>query len=181
MTADKTKKLVTASLLAAMTAVATMAITVPTPTNGYIHLGDGFVILSGMLLGPLWGAAAAGLGSMLADLLLGYAAYAPATLLIKALAALLSGLLFKNLCKIKFADRSRLTASVFSGMLAGFIVTGGYFLFEAAFMGYGIGAAAGIATNLLQSGLGIAVSTLLITIISKIPAVKAMLMSQQVH
>ena len=57
----KTKKLILSALMAALTCVGTMIIKVPTPTMGYIHPGDGFVLLSGLLLGPLWGALAAGM------------------------------------------------------------------------------------------------------------------------
>ena len=63
MTNQNIKKLVTAALLAAMTCVATMIIKIPTPTFGYIHPGDGFVLLCGVVLGPLPGALAAGIGS----------------------------------------------------------------------------------------------------------------------
>ena len=48
MTNQNIKKLVTAALLAAMTCVATMIIKIPTPTFGYIHPGDGFVLLFGV-------------------------------------------------------------------------------------------------------------------------------------
>ncbi len=47
-----TKKMVTAALLAAFTCIATMIIKIPTPTFGYIHLGDGLVLLCGIILGP---------------------------------------------------------------------------------------------------------------------------------
>lgn len=57
MTNQNIKKLVTAALLAAMTCVATMIIKIPTPTFGYIHPGDGFVLLCGVVLGPLPGSA----------------------------------------------------------------------------------------------------------------------------
>ena len=57
MTNQNIKKLVTAALLAAMTCVATMIIKIPTPTFGYIHPGDGFVLLCGVVLGSLPGAA----------------------------------------------------------------------------------------------------------------------------
>ena len=70
-TPNKTLKLVVAALFAALTTVATMFIQIPT-LKGYIHLGDCFVILSGILLGPVYGACAAGIGSMLADVLTGY-------------------------------------------------------------------------------------------------------------
>ena len=49
MTNQNIKKLVTAALLAAMTCVATMIIKIPTPTFGYIHPGDGFVLLCGVV------------------------------------------------------------------------------------------------------------------------------------
>ena len=72
-----TKTLVMASLLAALCCVATMVIRIPSPTGGYMNLGDTVVILSAYLLGPAWGSAASGLGSALADLFSGYTAYVP--------------------------------------------------------------------------------------------------------
>lgn len=53
--------------------------------KGYVNIGDTVVLLSGVLFGPLTGLAAGGLGSALADLLLGYGFWAPWTLLIKGL------------------------------------------------------------------------------------------------
>ena len=35
------RKIIFAALMAALTTVATMIIRIPTPTQGYIHLGDG--------------------------------------------------------------------------------------------------------------------------------------------
>lgn len=46
------RKIIFAALMAALTTVATMIIRIPTPTQGYIHLGDGMVLLCGALLGP---------------------------------------------------------------------------------------------------------------------------------
>ena len=90
-----TKKMVTAALLAAFTCIATMIIKIPTPTFGYIHLGDGLVLLCGIILGPGIGALAAGIGSMFADIFSGYMTWAPATLIIKALTACIAGFLPK--------------------------------------------------------------------------------------
>ena len=62
------KKIVLAAMFAALACVATMVINIPIPaTGGYINLGDCIVILSGWLLGGAYGAAAGGIGSMLAD------------------------------------------------------------------------------------------------------------------
>ena len=100
MTNQNIKKLVTAALLAAMTCVATMIIKIPTPTFGYIHPGDGFVLLCGVVLGPLPGALAAGIGSMFSDIFSGYVTWAPATFIIKALTGGIAGLLFHRFKKI---------------------------------------------------------------------------------
>lgn len=72
-----------------------MVVRIPSPMNGYVNLGDCFVLLSGWLLGPWYGGAAAGIGSMLTDLLSGYGYYAPGTFVIKGLDALVAALIFK--------------------------------------------------------------------------------------
>ena len=72
------KKLILAALFAALSCVATMSIRIPTPgTGGYIHPGDAIVILSGVILGPVWGFLAGGIGSALSDLIGGYFVYVP--------------------------------------------------------------------------------------------------------
>ena len=99
MAKQTTRRMVMAALLAALTTAATMVIRIPTPTLGYIHLGDGMVLICGILLGPGLGAAAAGIGSMLADLFAGYMAWVPGTFAIKALTALTGGLLYRLLLR----------------------------------------------------------------------------------
>lgn len=92
MSNTKTLKLVMSALLAAMTCVATMVIKIPiTTTGGYINLGDCIVLLSGILLGSLYGGLAADIGSALADLFSGYVAFLPATFLIKGFMAVIMG------------------------------------------------------------------------------------------
>ena len=91
------RKIIFAALMAALTTVATMIIRIPTPTQGYIHLGDGMVLLCGALLGPGLGALAAGIGSMLSDLFAGYMSYVPGTFVIKALTAMVGGWLYLRL------------------------------------------------------------------------------------
>ena len=85
MIGEKTRKLVYAALFAALTCVMTMIVKIPVPaTGGYVNLGDSVVLLAGWVLGPMYGGAAAGLGSMLADLVSGYPLYAPGTFVINA-------------------------------------------------------------------------------------------------
>ncbi len=132
MNNNRTKKIVFSALMAALTTAATMVIHIPSAFSGYIHLGDSMVLLSGMLLGPMAGAAAGGIGSMMADLLSGYAFYAPATLIIKALAAFAGGYLYKHLRSRSQSGGFRILPFLTAGVACSAVVTGGYFLFELA-------------------------------------------------
>ena len=100
-------KMVMTALFAALTFVATYIIRIPTVTGGYIHLGDCFVLLSGWMLGPVYGVLAAGIGSMLTDIAAGYVAWAPATLVIKGLVALTGWGLYAALAKLLRGVRER--------------------------------------------------------------------------
>ena len=103
MNNQKARKLVLSALMAALVYVATSIIQIPSPVNGYVNLGDCFVLLSGWLLGPWYGAAAAGIGSMLVDLLSGYGHYVPGTLIIKGVDALAAALIFRAMGRSKTA------------------------------------------------------------------------------
>lgn len=132
---SKIRKLVMAALLAALTYVATTVIKIPTPTGGYVHPGDGMVLLSGWLLGPWWGGAAAGIGSMLVDLLGGYASFVPGTLVIKFLDAMAAALVVKALGK-------GYVSYIVGGVVGEAIMVAGYFAYEGLILGMGMGAAA---------------------------------------
>ena len=94
------KKIIMTALFAALACVATMSIRIPTPgTGGYIHPGDAIVILAGIILGPVYGMLAGGIGSALSDLIGGYFVYVPITLVIKGLVALVSGLIYQKMCR----------------------------------------------------------------------------------
>lgn len=169
------ERLVMAALLAAMTCVATMVLTVPSPTGGYMNLGDAVVLLGAFLLGPVGGAAAGGIGAALADLLAGYALYVPATLVIKALMALAAGLLWR-------LARHRLPrlglGLVLCGAAAETIMVAGYWLYDGFLMHSLTGAAAGIPSNLVQAVFGIAAGTLLTAALRRVPAVKRLFPEQ---
>ncbi|WP_051188553.1 ECF transporter S component [Proteocatella sphenisci] len=90
---NKTSLLVLTGLMTALVTIATMFLMVPVPfTGGYIHLGDSMIFISVLLLGWKRGGFAAGVGSMMADLFAGYANWAPWTLVIKLVMAIIMGL-----------------------------------------------------------------------------------------
>lgn len=150
MNSNRVKKIVFGALMAALTTVATMIIRIPSAFGGYIHLGDGVVILSGMLLGPIAGAAAGGIGSMMADVLSGYAFYAPATLLIKALAAFSGGYVYKYLSYKRRGQDFAAVPFLAVGIVCSAVVTGGYFIFELAVYNW-FAAIANVPFNLVQN------------------------------
>ena len=58
------------------------------------------MLISAWMLGPLYGGAAAGIGSALADLLSGYAHYVPGTFAIKFLMAAAAALILRAMTKM---------------------------------------------------------------------------------
>lgn len=165
----KLQKLVLAALFAALTYVATNIIHIPTPvTNGYVNLGDCMVLLGAFLLGPVYGAAAGGIGSMLADTLLGYMSYAPGTFIIKGLMGLAAALIFKALKE----KTNPIVATVVGGVAAECIMVFGYFAYESTLLGYGIAAAASIPSNAFQGVIGLVLGVALYQALAHIPAVK---------
>lgn len=158
----KTRILVAAALLAALTCVATMVVKIPSPLKGYVNLGDCMVLLSGFILPPGFSFLAAGLGSALADVFSGYFVYAPATFAIKGLMAVCAYFLYKTLAK-KIND---LVAAIIAGVAAEVIMVAGYYIFE-GFM-YGFGASlVNIPPNAVQGVAGIIFGVLLLKVFRK--------------
>ena len=141
---QKVRKLVLSALMAALVYVATSIIQIPSPVNGYVNLGDCFVLLSGWLLGPWYGAAAAGIGSMLVD-------------------ALAAALIFRALGRGK-------TAMLVSGIVGETIMVLGYFAYASMILGKGLAAAASIPGNIVQGIAGIAIGLALAVLLQKAKA-----------
>lgn len=192
------KTLTLTALFAAFTCIATMTIHVQTPSFGYIHLGDSLVLLSAFLLGPIYGGLAAGIGSMFADLLSGYAIYAPATLLIKASTAFVAGFLFEKLKQNTSLHVSTKTAIktfdfslLFSGILGELVMIFGYFFYQIFLIfissnnnGFSLHSAvltsaSGIAFNCVQALSGIIISFFLYPILWKNPFVRELLTTRK--
>ncbi|MEM2789471.1 MAG: ECF transporter S component [Candidatus Bathyarchaeia archaeon] len=103
--------LVFAAISTALVCIATMFFSVYVPaTRGFFNIGESMVFLSAILFGPFVGAFAGGVGSMLADVLLGYPHYAPATLIIKASEGFIVGYLNKRNPKLNRARWRALTS-----------------------------------------------------------------------
>lgn len=153
----KLKRLCLAAVLAALCCAATF-VHIPYPM-GYLNLGDCIVLLCGVLLPPGWAMVAAGLGSALADVFLGYFLYAPATFLIKALMALVVSLFCRR--------SSKVLLSLFSGFLAEAWMVLGYFLYETVLYGAAPAGQSALTVNLPQAAVNLVAAAVLWTLLKK--------------
>ena len=137
----KTKDLAVIALLVALTAVATMIIKIPTPaTRGYVNVGDSAIFVAALLFGAKVGGLAGGVGSALADVLLGYTHYAPITLVVKGIEGVIVGGLF-GWTRRSILSKSGVMLAVPIVLLGGAWMVFGYFASQIAL--YGLGAALG--------------------------------------
>ena len=162
----KTQKITLSALLAALIFVATRFIQIPLPSVGYVNLGDVFVILAGWMLPGGYGFLAAGIGSALADLLSGFAIYAPVTFLIKGLMALLVGVIFKCLGK-KNNSIKVLIVALLAAFIAEAIMIAGYLVYESFLYGFKT-AVLSVPFNGIQGVVGLIAGAELINIWAEI-------------
>lgn len=177
---EKIKRLVLSAMFAALTTVATLIIQIPSfNKGGYINLGDVVVNVEAWVLGPLYGAAAAGIGSALADVLsaAGGVVYAPVTLIIKALMAVVSFYIAKGISK-KFKP---IIGRIIGAVVAEILMASGYASFDAVVLLINGGAAGAITAaviadyteSIIQGTAGVVGSILVYDVIlERIPAIK---------
>ncbi len=150
MNKEKIKGITVMAMLTALIAVATLIIQIPTPgTNGYVHPGDSLIFFSAIFFGRKYGFVAGGVGSALADLISGYAFWAPWTFIIKSIMGLIVGVLAYYEQGKLFNVRNILA------MVAGTIIlVFGYFLVSSQMQGGVAAAITGIPGNIMQGIVG---------------------------
>lgn len=168
-TNEKVRLLTLAGVLTALTTVATIVIQIPTPTKGYVNLGDTIVNISAWILGGTYGAAVAGIGSAFADIITGYAIYAPATLIIKALMAVVCFNVY-GLCTKKC---NSFVSRIVSVIISEIVMIVGYDVFT-GFMYHSVKTAVlAIPEFAVQGIMGAAVSVVLYEcILKRVPVLK---------
>lgn len=148
-----TKDLTKMAMLIALTTVMTMVIQIPLAGgNGYLNLGDMVIFLAALTLGKKAGFIVGGLGSSLADLLLGYSHYAPITFIVKGLQGYIAG----SLLETEAGKKMKLLPLIVGGLFMAI----GYYIPE-TFMYGNKAALIGVPANLMQGLLG-AVSAILL-------------------
>ncbi|MBN1936175.1 MAG: ECF transporter S component [Anaerolineae bacterium] len=147
MSAKNIRLIALVAVMMAVTATLTLVVKVPIPaTGGYIHLGDLAANFAALAFGPWLGALIAGGGMAIADLI-GFPPFAPGTLVVHGLQAVVVGYLGR---------RARPWMMFVAALAGGVVVVVGYFLYEWIFMQMGVATAVKeIPFNIIQvlSGL----------------------------
>ncbi|HEC22491.1 MAG TPA: ECF transporter S component [Chloroflexi bacterium] len=120
---DNPRTLATTAVMTALVLGLTLVRIAVTPINGYVHLGDIAIFFTSFAFGPWAGLVAGGLGTGLADVVSGYAIFAPLSLVVHGLQGLVAGWIVR---------RRPTSAGLVLGVLAGgVILVAGYFIGEA--------------------------------------------------
>lgn len=153
-----TREIVKLGVFIGLTTVMTMIMIPAFSGHGYLNLGDMVIFLAALMMGKKGGLIVGGLGSALADMLLGYSFYAPITLVVKGLEGFIAGALLEK----KIGKKLPLIATL-TGAL---VMAIGYYLAEIFLYGPGPALIA-VPGNLMQGALGAVTAILLYTAIKK--------------
>ncbi|MGF3522673.1 MAG: ECF transporter S component [Candidatus Bathyarchaeia archaeon] len=158
-------------VFAALVFVATYMFVISIPaTSGYFNLGETIIYIAALTFGPLTGGLAGGVGAMSADAILGYAQFAPGTLIIKGVEGAVVGVLHQRLRK---RLNHSLSAAIAIGV-GGLEMVLGYFVYEQAVLGYPFAAAlAEVPFNLVQMSAGLVIAVPVVAAVRRVfPQIK---------
>jgi len=148
MTKLDVRKTALVVVMAAVVCVLTAVPRVPVPaTGGYVHLGDVGAAFAALAFGPSLGFLIAGGGMAVADVIGGYAIYAPGTFVIHGVQAVVIALL---------GQRRNAWLMLVATAAGGVVVVGGYFLYQSLILGMGMAVAfVEVPFNILQASVGL--------------------------
>lgn len=154
-----TKTITKLSIFIAITVLMTALVAIPiVGGNGYVNLGDMVIFLAAMMLNRKSAFIVGGLGSLLADMILGYGIYAPASFIIKGLEGFIAGTLLGRSLGKKYPLLATLIGGIWMAL--------GYYIFETFLYG-SKGALLSVPANLTQGALGAVVSIILFKALMK--------------
>ncbi len=143
MNRQKIKRMALSGIFAALVFVFTAYLHIPSHT-GYTHVGDGFIYVAACLLPLPYAVFVGAVGALLADLLTGFAIWAPGSVIIKAAAV------FFFSCKGKRILTLRNALALLPACL---LCIGGYYLYESLITGNFLAPLAGIRGYITESVL----------------------------
>ena len=141
MRRNRIKMMCISGIFSAIVFVVTAYLHIPT-YNGYVHCGDGFIFLAACILPTPYAMLVGAIGALLADLLTGFAIWAPGSVVIKALIAMLFS------CKAKKIVTVRNSIMLLPAALISIV---GYYLYEVLITGNFIVSLSGIPGSAIQA------------------------------
>lgn len=116
------RTLATTGIMTALVLGLTLVHIAQTPIGGYIHLGDVAIVFTALAFGPWAGLIAGGVGTGLADVVSGYAIFAPLSLIVHGAQGFMIGWITH-----RHITSGRTAVALFAGWA---ILVAGYFLGE---------------------------------------------------
>ncbi len=162
------------AVLTAVVVVFTLLVRVPTPIKGYISLCDVVIYFAAYLFGPWVAAIAGGLGTGIADLIGGYAQWAPLSFIIHGAQGLLIAIIAKAPMKDGIRGDAPFFRMIIGGIVGIVIMAGGYYIAGGILYGFEP-ALVEIPLNLLQAGVGMILGIVVTKAVQKAyPPVRAL-------
>ena len=145
------QRIVFSGMFIALVTVATF-INVPFPgaVGGLVHLGTLVMLIIALKFGKTYGALAGGIGMFIFDVLGGWMAWAPGTLVIR----LVMGFVVGYIAEDSLGQGKNLVKNIIAFIVGGFILVGGYYIFEAVFISTFEVALSSIMGNVFQLIIG---------------------------
>lgn len=159
----KAYDIATTAMMTCIIMVSIALFRIPIPfTQGYVNLSDAMVFMAVIILGWKYGAVAAGMGSLLGDLLSGFPMWAPWSLGIKAMMAIIFGMIIQSVAaRHAVSNRRFITVEILGMIVAGLAMCAGYYFAEGIMYGNWVVALWGIPWNVGQFSLGAVLAVVL--------------------
>ena len=165
----KTSVTVLTAMMMCIIMVAIFVLRIPIPfTQGYVNLSDGIIFIAICLLDRKHSVAAASLGSMMGDILGGFAIWAPWTFFIKGIMALITVLIIDSLADKCTTPKARMALRIIAMICGGLFMVFGYFIAEGVMYGSWVVAALGVPWNIGQFVVGIALALAITSALGKV-------------
>lgn len=157
-TSKTIREMVQIALMTAITYLAVSFLHIPYGSGGVVHLGDSMIFVAAILLGTRTAVISGALGMTMFDAFSGYMSYAPYTFVIKAVMALIVGLIANS----GHAKGKSLVKNIIGIVLAGVWGVAGYFGAEVIMYQNVYSAAAYVLGNIIQVTAGGVIALILL-------------------
>lgn len=154
----RVQDIVISALGMALVFLATYLLKIPNGIQGYVNMGDGFILLFASILNPFLSFLVGGVGSALADVVGGYGIYMIPTMLIKGCEAVLVSYL---------VSKGKTSYRYLGYILGSIIMITGYFIVDAYVNQSWLLALSGIFGNVIQGGVGCVIAIVAYPLIEK--------------